>query len=130
MNLSNPTSTGLLQLQLEHASFNRQNQIVFSDINWHLQPEEQWAIYGPVGAGKTTFLSALAGQLPLRAGKFELHIRQTADAPFQMVDRSTYRNQTALVTFQQQNSFFNYGRAFYQQRYQSLESEIAIPTVK
>ncbi|QMU28294.1 ATP-binding cassette domain-containing protein [Adhaeribacter radiodurans] len=129
MNSSDKNLAGSLQLFLEHASFIRQNQIVFSDINWHLQPDEQWAIYGPVGAGKTTFLSALAGQLPLRSGKFELQVRSAENASFQVIDRSAYRSQTALVTFQQQNSFFNYSRAFYQQRYQSLESELAIPTV-
>ncbi|PSR53150.1 hypothetical protein AHMF7605_06200 [Adhaeribacter arboris] len=130
MDSLNKTSTGSLQLHLEQATFNRQNQIVFSGISWHLQPDEQWAIYGPVGSGKTTFLAALAGQLPLRSGKFELLIRPTAEAPFQVIDRSAYRSQTALVTFQQQHSFFNYGRSFYQQRYQSLENEIAIPTVQ
>src|SRR3712207_4585208 len=106
MGSSNMTLTGPLQLHLEQATFNRQNQIVFSGITWHLQPDEQWAIYGSVGSGKTTFLAALAGQLPLRSGKFELKIRPTADAPFQVIGRSAYRAQTALVTFQQQPSFF------------------------
>ncbi|QNF35231.1 ATP-binding cassette domain-containing protein [Adhaeribacter swui] len=128
-NLKNDTA-GSVAITLSQATFTRQNQVVFSDLSWQFKPGEQWAIYGAVGAGKTTFLSALAGQLPLRSGNYELKVRVNTDAELQTVDRSSFRAHSALITFQQQNSFFNYERAFYQQRYQSLESEIAIPTVR
>ncbi|RDC63230.1 ATP-binding cassette domain-containing protein [Adhaeribacter pallidiroseus] len=124
------TTVGTLAIHLHHATFTRQNQVVFSDLNWQLKPNEQWAIFGEVGAGKTTFLAALAGQLVLRSGTYALEIRNNENLTFNRVDRSSFRTHSALVTFQQQNSFFNYERAFYQQRYQSLESEIAIPTVQ
>ncbi len=124
------TVPGTLAIHLHQATFTRQNQVVFADLNWQLKPNEQWAIYGEVGAGKTTFLAALAGQLALRSGTYELKIQNNKHSEFHPVDRSTFRMHSALVTFQQQNSFFNYNRAFYQQRYQSLESEIAIPTVQ
>ena len=124
------TRVGALAIHLQQATFTRHNQIVFSDLNWELIPGEQWAIYGEVGAGKTTFLAALAGQLALRSGTYALKVRENKNSEFHPVDRSTFRAHTALVTFQQQNSFFHYERAFYQQRYQSLESELAIPTVQ
>ena len=35
---------------------------ILSDISWHIQAGEHWAIIGPNGAGKTTLLSILAGE--------------------------------------------------------------------
>ncbi len=81
---------GSLQLKLEHATFTRQNQVVFSDITWQLQPNEQWVIYGPVGAGKTSLLAALTGQLPLKSGNYELQIRSDEATNFQVVDRNSF----------------------------------------
>ena len=129
MSLPREKVSGTLLLNLVRGSFIRQNQVIFSDLNWELKPNERWAIYGGVGAGKTTLVNALTGKLPLRSGKFEIKVQKAEKNEVIELNRSEFRSYTAIVSFQQQ-SFFDYGRAFYQQRYQSLESELAIPTVK
>jgi len=54
MHRTAPITPGQVDLKIEQATFSRQNRPVFH-IDWHLQPNEQWAVYGPVGAGKPLF---------------------------------------------------------------------------
>lgn len=54
--------------QLQNATLRRPNGFVLSDLNWTLQPGEQWAILGPSGSGKSLFLDALAGKVRPSAG--------------------------------------------------------------
>ncbi len=39
------------------------SQVVLSDMNWELSPGENWAILGANGAGKTTFLRLVRGDI-------------------------------------------------------------------
>jgi ABC-type hemin transport system ATPase subunit len=42
-------------------------------IDWQLHDDEQWAIVGPNGWGKTALLRALAGRRPLAGGRIAYH---------------------------------------------------------
>lgn len=130
MSLSFSPTPGQVEIKLDQATFSRPNQNLFSKINWHWQAGEQWAIYGPVGAGKTTLLRALLGQFILSSGTFEVKLWDEQAAAFRPCDHATWRRQITLVSFQPENTFYDYNRAFYQQRYQSLTSEWAVPTVR
>ncbi|WP_027184183.1 ATP-binding cassette domain-containing protein [Desulfovibrio inopinatus] len=42
-------------------------QVILEDIDWQLFPEENWAILGRNGAGKSTFLKLVAGEIHAEA---------------------------------------------------------------
>lgn len=58
-----------LTLEVEGGSFGyRPDQVLFSGLNFHLEPGEVAAVLGPNGVGKTTFLRCLMGLLKWRTG--------------------------------------------------------------
>ncbi|WP_128543718.1 ATP-binding cassette domain-containing protein [Larkinella soli] len=57
-------------LQLEDTALRRPSGFVLNHLNWSLLPGENWAVLGATGSGKSTFLDALAGRLPVLTGRF------------------------------------------------------------
>ena len=83
----------------------RTGQPTLIGINFALRQGECWAVIGPTGSGKTTFLQALAGQFPAPPG-------------------SCFRRSPAeFVSFKEESSQFSYSGYFYQQRYQATMSD-------
>ncbi len=130
MNIPLPDPFKAISLLLDNVTFSRQNETVFSNFSWQIKPGEQWAIYGPVGSGKTTLLEALLGRLVLKSGKMTVSKQSSTEGVFREITRSELPGLTAYVSFQGSDNYFNYSRAFYQQRYQSLENELPVPTVQ
>jgi heme exporter protein A len=58
-----------MEIEAEALAIERGGRIVVSNIGFRLQAGEALAITGPNGAGKSSLLRALAGLLPLAAGK-------------------------------------------------------------
>ena len=94
-----PESLNLITLNQFTAR--RGGQPVLTDLSFTLQAGECWAVVGPTGSGKTTFLQTLAGQI---------HALPNA---------SNYRVSTEFVSFKEESSRFSYSNYFYQQRYQA-----------
>ncbi|WP_034256707.1 ATP-binding cassette domain-containing protein [Adhaeribacter aquaticus] len=111
---------------LKEATFQKGPEIFFNKITLEVKRAEQWAIYGSVGAGKTTLVDALFGRYSLRSGQVVSNLRQKDNVSGQVV---SLREAAVLVSFQKGDQLFNYSHAFYQQRYHSLESEVYMPTV-
>lgn len=57
----------IVKLQNVHVRLDA--QLVLSDINWELRPGENWAVLGANGAGKTTFLRLVRGDIWPTPGK-------------------------------------------------------------
>ncbi|GAB3897323.1 ATP-binding cassette domain-containing protein [Spirosoma agri] len=92
-------------ISTQHLSVRRGGQLVLADVSVTIKSGECWALVGPTGSGKTTFLQALAGQLPTTPGTLT-------------------RNQSvAFVSFKEASSQFSYSGHFYQQRYHSTLSD-------
>lgn len=54
---------------LKNVSHQYGDDEVLRDVDWHIQPGDQWAILGPNGAGKTTLVEIAAGyRWPNRGG--------------------------------------------------------------
>lgn len=83
----------------------RGGKAVVSNLSARIQTGDCWAILGPAGSGKTSFLQTLAGQLP--APPVQLSVRTRA----------------TLVSFREESQQFSYTRHFYQQRYQATLSD-------
>ena len=56
----------------EHASVERDGQLVLEDISFTLDAGRFLGVVGPNGAGKTTLLRALLGLVPVVAGRIEV----------------------------------------------------------
>lgn len=100
------TETTVL-VDLKRTTIKRDNQEILRDISVQICSGQCWAIVGPIGSGKTTLLQALAGQIPLPAGKL------------------TRNAAVAFVSFREESRQFSYGTYFYQQRYQATMSDDA-----
>ena len=67
-----------LFLELEQATLRLGDRHLLMNTNWTICSGEQWAVVGPNGAGKTTLVRALAGQVPVVAGRIRRHCRAAA----------------------------------------------------
>lgn len=56
-------------LSFEGVSLRKNGQILLQDINWQIQPGEDWGILGLNGAGKSLLLQMIAGNLWPSTGK-------------------------------------------------------------
>ena len=55
-------------IEIQNLTAQRRDKIVFEHINWTLRPDENWAIVGKTGAGKTSFIDLLMGKMTVRGG--------------------------------------------------------------
>lgn len=101
-------------------SFRHKNHPVLTNITWTLQPGQQWAVVGPVGAGKTSFLLAVAGKLLRTSGSASWPLAGSGNTYEQL------RRDVALVNFKEESRLLAYGQFFYQQRYHAGLEDNAI----
>lgn len=81
---------------------------ILHQISLQIRSDQCWAVVGPIGSGKTTFLQALAGNISVRPGMIQRH------------------SKAAFVSFKEESRQFSYGSYFYQQRYQATMSDDAL----
>lgn len=104
-------------LQLIDATLRRPNKFTITDLNWSLQSGQHWAVMGPSGSGKSLFLDAIAGRVPLAGGQLQ-HPVGLLKTQVELVARDyTFDWRIAGAT------------QFYQQRFNTQTAEDA-PTVR
>ncbi|MDR1170289.1 MAG: ATP-binding cassette domain-containing protein [Prevotellaceae bacterium] len=106
-------------LKIKDATFKKFQYPVFQDTSWEMHPEENWAVVGANGAGKTTFLEIVEGRL--------MKIKGEIDCNFADADAGNVSGQIAAVYFNDPS--INYGSFYYQQRYNATETD-SIVTVR
>jgi len=99
-------------LSLQNVSVRKYDTPVLFDLNWQINPGEQWAIVGGNGAGKTTLLETIAERWATVRGK----LTKKGTVEFVANDYSFHRIARAAAQY-------------YQQRFQAHEASIA-PTVR
>jgi len=90
---------------------------VLRNLTWTLETGQHWAILGENGSGKSTFLEALAGKLPVVGGVFEHPIGPLREA-VELLPKDFSFDRIVASSAQ-----------FYQQRFNAHAAEIA-PTVR
>ncbi|MFD2571244.1 ATP-binding cassette domain-containing protein [Spirosoma soli] len=88
-------------IALNKLTLQRSGATLLTDIRFQLNPGECWAVVGPMGSGKTTFLRTMAGQFPTKPGLLSRHAT------------------VEFVSFKEESQQFTYSGLFYQQRYQA-----------
>jgi heme exporter protein A len=68
-----------ISVEAEHVRIERGGRGVLDDLSFVLHPGEALIVTGPNGSGKSTLLRALAGLLPIVAGR--IAVRGLTDAP-------------------------------------------------
>jgi molybdate transport system ATP-binding protein len=105
-------------ISLQNISVRKYDSVILSDITLNIQSDENWAIIGPNGSGKTILLDILAGKWPLWKG----NIHYGWDEPL----RETVELVSNDYSF---NRIVNAGAEYYQQRFHAYEAERA-PTLR
>jgi len=100
-------------LSLLGASMRLGEEVVFANTTWILRRDEQWAIVGANGSGKSLLAEALRGRLPLIAGELLYHFRPPRGSlPEELI---------GLVSFEERRGSIPHLAA--QSRWNSLEEE-------
>ena len=56
-------------ITLDHTTVRLRDRLFLQDTLWQMNPGENWAILGPNGSGKTTFVKSLFGAVPVVSGR-------------------------------------------------------------
>ena len=101
-------------ITFDEVSIQKGDRTVLENINWQAKTDENWAIIGGNGSGKSTFLETIAGKI------------------FPTKGRITKPNYDKIAFVAKDYSFNRIVQAatqYYQQRFNSQDAEIS-PTVR
>lgn len=100
-------------LTLENVTFRLQERLVFQDTHWQFLDNQHWAVIGGNGAGKSTFVRALCGQVPAVSGRIRYHF--WTDGRHELGKRA--QDRIAYVTFGDQYAVLQRNSPYYQARW-------------
>lgn len=103
------------------------NQVIFKDLSFEIRENENWALIGESGSGKSALLETIAGRLGVSKG----HIDHTYFDSRQGVAGELVNWHKRVSFVSSRHSFRNLSNTtefYYQQRYNSFDSDDA-PTV-
>lgn len=95
--------------------------IALENVTWTLHAGETWAVVGPVGSGKSSFLEAIRGQRRVLAGNISWPLVEQRRSQGDYIAWPT--EVIALVAFKEESPHFSYGKHYYQQRFNFIEAE-------
>jgi molybdate transport system ATP-binding protein len=108
---------------MENVTIRANTRLCFPGTNWSIHKDDQWALIGPTGAGKSLFVSALCGRLPVVHGQIRYYFDATP------VGRTYLRSGgIVLVSAETQREVLQKYAGYHQARWQSTESD-GVPTV-
>ena len=109
-------------LIVENVTLRLKDRPCFAGTNWVINNDEQWALIGPTGAGKSLFVNALCGRIPVVQGQI---LYFSDDAP----NGRTYlkRGEIVLISAETQREFLQQYAGYHQARWHSTEEE-GVPT--
>ncbi|WP_212001742.1 ATP-binding cassette domain-containing protein [Chitinophaga sp. HK235] len=117
-------------LSLEHITVRYLDKTIFQTLDWEIQENEQWAITGASGSGKTALLNTILGKFNIINGGIRYHFYDVWKQQNTVTDPYfNYRNLISLVghhhTFRNLSNTTDF---YYQQRFNSMDADNS-PTV-
>lgn len=109
-------------LKVNNATFSHAQKNFFSDFNWTVNRGENWIITGPIGAGKTSLVQALAGKYFLKKGNLS-YPYLAAQHPEIISPFALKRKCIKVVSFKDDSRVFDPQSMFYSQRYNSFSAD-------
>ncbi len=109
-------------LNVNNATFSHAQKNFFSDFNWTVKHGENWIITGPIGAGKTSLVQALAGKYFLKKGSLT-YPYLAAQHPEIISPFALKRKCIKVVSFKDDSRAFDPQSMFYSQRYNSFSAD-------
>lgn len=106
-----------LFLDLQDVSFSKFSGPVFQNLNWQVQAGETWAITGPGGSGKTSLAEVIAGHHRVQKGKINYYFLPHQEYTWNL------KKYVAFISFPPRDKVLDYGKFYYQQRYNSSDTE-------
>ena len=105
-------------LSVENVTIRANDRLLFAGTDWTIHTDEQWALIGPTGAGKSLFVKALCGRLPVVHGQILYFFDDTPS-------RRAYlrRGEIVLVSAETQREVLQQYAGYHQARWQSTESD-------
>jgi molybdate transport system ATP-binding protein len=118
-------------LSLDHITVRYLDKTLFTQLDWQIQPGEQWAITGQSGSGKSALLRTIAGKFNVINGGIRYHFYDAYRQQHTITDPYfNYHNLVSLVGHHHQfRNLSNTNDFYYQQRFNSMDSSDA-PTVQ
>lgn len=114
-------------LAFENITVRSLNKIIFKDLSFQIRENENWALIGESGSGKSALLETIAGRLAVSSGHIDHAYFDTL--PGTSEGLVNWHKRVSFVS--SRHSFRNLSNTtefYYQQRYNSFDSEDA-PTV-
>lgn len=115
-------------LSLTSVTIRNVNDIIFEDLNFQVKSGEHWALVGRSGSGKSALLEAIAGKLSISKGEVEHPLLDPVVAAGREADPLfNWHRLVAYVSARHHfRSLSNTSNFYYQQRYNSSDSEDAV----
>lgn len=110
-------------LSVEDITIRAKNRLCFAGTHWQMRDGEQWAIIGPTGGGKSIFVKALAGRLPVVRGQILNYFDGTPEGRAYSLP-----GEVILVSAETQRDMLQRHAQYHQARWQSTEGG-DVPTV-
>ena len=107
-----------LLVELKNAIPNISDGWLENEINWSISKNEIWTVFGKNGSGKSLLADVLSGKQNLRKGEiiYSEKIKNKNIQPKEAIH---------LVRFDEVYSLADYGKQYYQQRYDNVESDVS-----
>ncbi|TKJ87775.1 molybdenum ABC transporter ATP-binding protein [Paenibacillus sp. CFBP13512] len=93
-------------IDIQHASWRRDQTTIINDISWQVQPGEHWCLLGLNGSGKTTLLNMVNGYIWPTTGSINV-----LDEQFGAVDLREHRKKIGWVSTSMQQRLHGHEKA-------------------
>jgi len=115
-------------LSINHATVRYLNNTLFTKLNFTLNKNENWALIGKSGSGKSALLQTIAGRFNITGGDLTYHFFE--DFLKQTGENENHLTHHKLISIVEPRHHFrnlsNTSDFYYQQRYNSSDSEDAL----
>jgi len=115
-------------LSIQNINVNYLNNRIFSSLNFNINKGEQWALVGKSGAGKSALLQTVAGRFNITGGSIDYHFfDEYKQSHLHTEGLLTHHKLIALIEAKHHfKNLSNTTEFYYQQRYNSMDSENAL----